>query len=219
MTVFFIYIQPFISRLQDEKHEAEANERKAMGRISSGIKMLDGKLMSTPDYNSTLWKENAKKFDKNKASAVALFAGATKVESFRLFTLTKETPHPYISNFPSYGEATTQGPDFAKRLGKIVLDAKTYRAPGQSTKSCYIEPAVGFRVWKGKQYADTVICFDCDQLAVLENDPKIPMNSIGSALRGRFYVAGDFDVAHDKLVKLAKEALPDDPTISKLKQS
>ncbi len=87
--------------------------------------------------------------------------------------------------------------------------------PGQSTTQCYIEPAVAFRVWKGQQFTDTVICFKCNQLAVLEHNETAPKRSIGGWLTGRFNVAGDF-IARPQLLALTKEAFPDDSAVQSI---
>jgi hypothetical protein len=187
---------------------ARRREEARRSSMSSSLKVRA--VDFSPNYDSPTWKRNAKLFERNKASAAALFAGATKVESFRLFPVErKELKRPFIPDFPSYGRPTTQNHDFAQRLGKIVLDPKSYVFPGRSIKSCYFEPGVAFRVWKNKEFSDTIICFGCNQLAVLENSTKVPISSIGGRLKGRFFVAGDFDVVRVQLLELAKEALPE----------
>lgn len=167
-------------------------------------------------YKSKEWQAHAKLFDKNKSSAAAIFAGATKVESFRLFGRDDEKPIGRTKNFAYFATGTTQDNRFAARLAAIILDAKTYPWPGQSTKQCYFDPGVAFRVWKNAEFVDTIICFHCNQLAVLENNPKVPQSSIGSSLEGRFYVAGDFDFARPQLLALVKETFPADPQMQAL---
>ncbi len=167
-------------------------------------------------YKSKEWQTRTKLFDKNKSSAAAIFAGATKVECFRLFPSSKEKAIGKTKNFSYFAKGTTQDKQFAARLGAIILDAKTYSWPGQSMKLCYFEPGVAFRIWKNAEFVDTIICFHCSQLAVLENNPKVPQNGIGGSLQGRFYIAGDFDSARTQLVALAKEGFPTDTKIQAL---
>ena len=162
------------------------------------------------------WQAKAKAFNRNKSSAAAVFAGATKVESFRLFPSGQEKPIGKITNFSYFAAGATQGNLFAARLGVVILDAKTYPWPGQSIKQCYFEPSVAFRIWKNAQFVDTIICFGCSQLAVLENNPKVPQRSIGGSVRGKFHVAGDFDSARAQVMALTKEVFPDDAAIQAL---
>ena len=129
------------------------------------------------------------------------------MESFRLSPTDSQRTLGKINNFPIYGQGQTQDSAFAKQLGAIVLNAETYQMPGQSLYQCYFEPGVAFRVWNQKRFVDTIICFSCDQLAVVEHDPEIPMNTLGGSLQGRFVVAGDF-VARPQLLKLARQAFP-----------
>lgn len=169
--------------------------------------------------NSPSWRKQAKQFNKNKASAAALFAGADRVQVFRLFPQSgrqEKAQGTLLGNVPFYAKGKEQGAAFASRLGALVLAPKSYMLPGQSTSQCDIEPGVAFRVWRGKQFGDVIVCFECDQLAVLENNPKIPENTIGGWLTGRFVVAGGFNPIRPQLLALAKEALPDSPEVQKL---
>ena len=196
-----VVIYPIVNRVQE-------NKARANSRVQSAIS----------SQSSDRWNAAAKTFDKNKTAAAAIFNGADKVEVFRLFSVGPEKPVGKIANrdyLPYFSTKTVDAPDFATRLGALVLDAQSYAVPGTSTTLCYFEPAVDFRVWKGKQFVDTVICFKCSQLAVLENNDKIPEKSIGSLLRGRFVVAGEF-IARPQLLALAKAAFPEDDGIQEL---
>lgn len=165
------------------------------------------------------WREQARRFNKQKTSAAALFANADRVQVFRLFSQRgkNEQARGKLLGGISYFAQGKQGDKaFAARLAATVLNPASYWLPGQSTKQCYIDPGVAFRVWSGKRFADVIVCFECNQLVVLENNPKIPESSIGGWLTGRFTVAGDFDPARQSLVALSKEGLPDSPEIQKL---
>lgn len=148
--------------------------------------------LGTPDFQSKIWQTRAKTFDRNKASAHAVFAGATKVEAFRLFSNSSEKQIGKINAFPYFSKSVIEK-DFSGRLSTLVLDAKSYPFPGDSTRQCYFKPGVNFRIWNKSKFIDTIICLSCNQLAVLENNPKVPENNMGGSLQGRFYVAGDFD--------------------------
>ena len=162
------------------------------------------------------WQEIAKKFDKNKAEAMRLFAGADKVEIFRVAPSGKEKALGSIHNLSYFAVGKTQGADFAARLGALLFNAKNYGRPGDAIKSCYLEPAVVFRVWNQKRRMDAVLCFQCSELALFEYDTKAPQRSLGGDLSGKYYVAGDFDSVRTQYLALTKEALPNDPIFAKL---
>ena len=174
---------------------------------------------STPEQlktNNPRWFAAAQIFDKNKATAAAIFTGADKIEALRLFSVGSEKPWGQVAaHVPFFSKHLVKDKEFAARLGALVLDAKSYALPGQSTTQCTIEPAVAFRVWKEKQFADTIICFQCDQLAVLEHNQTAPERSIGGLLTGHFNVAGDF-IVRPQLLALTKAAFPDDNAIQAL---
>ena len=168
------------------------------------------------------WRRQAADFNRAKASAAALFAGADRVESFRLFPVNSPPEKPggnLLGDVPWFGRSTRQGRSFAARVGALVLDPNSYLQPGHTVKKCYFDPGVGFRVWKGRQFADVVICFHCNELAVLENSPHVPEQTFGGRVIGRFAVGGDFDPVRPQLAALAKEALPGIPEIDRLDKS
>ena len=166
--------------------------------------------------DDTRWFAAAKEFDKNKIDVAAIFRGANKVEALRLFAVGSEKPlGQVVEHVAFFAKHTVTDTDFATRLGALVLNPKSYALPGQSTTQCYFEPAVAFRAWKHQQFADAVICFQCDQLAVLERNDKAPKRSIGGLLSGRFKIAGDF-VVRPQLLALVKTAFPDDSAVQAL---
>lgn len=116
-----------------------------------------------------------------------------------------------------FAKGPERGLGFARALGAIVLDPRSYRSPGRSVKSCYFVPTVAFRVCDRSQFVDVVVCLGCSQLAVLENDPKVPVRRIRGSLEGRFLVAGDFEALRPALLALAKRALPGDRAIQELR--
>ena len=199
---------PILNRVQ-------TNQRNAAQRLQFAANLQRAK----PDEirrDNPRWFAAAQTFDKNKATAAAIFNGADKVEALRLFPVGSEKPLGQVApHVPFFAKHTVDNAQFAARLGNIVLDAKSYALPGQSTTQCTIEPGVAFRVWKKQQFTDTVICFQCNQLAVLEHNDKAPNRSIGSLLQGRFNVAGDF-LVRPQLLALTKTAFPDDKAVQAL---
>lgn len=195
---------------------AQINRTEAARRSQFAAKLRD----STPlqiERDNPRWFAAAKNFDKNKAGASAIFQGADKVEALRLVPTGSEKPLGQVAPYmPFFSKYAVEDKQFASRLGTFVLNAKSYALPGQSTMQCYFEPAVAFRVWKKQQFTDTVICFKCNQLAVLEHNDKTPKRSIGGLLMGRFNVAGDF-IVRPQLLALTKSAFPDDSTVQSLR--
>ncbi len=68
-------------------------------------------------------------------------------------------------------------------------------------------PGVGYRVWRGDEAVEVVLCFSCDELLVLS-----PKGADGSVHRA----AEDFDPARARLVALAKQEFPADQDIQSL---
>lgn len=199
---------PILNRVQMNRTEA--------ARRSQFASKLRNSTLNQIERDNPRWFAAAKAFDENKANAAAIFKNSDKVEALRLFSVGSEKPMGQVADYvPFFARHKVENQRFAARLGAIVLNAKSYALPGQSITQCYIEPAVAFRVWKGKQFTDTVICFKCDQLAVLEHNDSAPKRSIGSLLQGRFNVAGDF-IVHSQLLALTKEAFRDDSAVQSL---
>jgi hypothetical protein len=120
-----------------------------------------------------------------------------------------------IGGYPVIAVGPVLKNEFSSRLGKVLLDPRSYLYPGQDGKSCIFMPGVAFRVWKDKAYVDVVICFSCNQLFVREQDHNVPLRSIGNT-RARFRVGGDFDPVRSQLVELCKQVFVQDKEIQVL---
>jgi hypothetical protein len=138
---------------------------------------------------------------------VKVLQGATRVETFRLKDeRADDEGKPNVGRYAIASTGKAQGEPFARRLAAILLDEHTYVF--DSAKGCKFQPAVGFRIWKGDESSvEVVICFHCDELIV--HSPKAADGSIRGAME-------NFDPARPALVKLAKEAFPDDKEIQGL---
>jgi hypothetical protein len=142
----------------------------------------------------------------------AILAGATQVEVFRIDG--KEEPSEEkpgqgverrISGFRVLSRGADQGQPFAAKLADILLDDATYTDTGAG---CYW-PGLAFRVWRDKDCVDVLICFLCHNLYC--GPPRD---------RGRATENGGFQgsPAESRLIRLAKEAFPDDEEIQALKE-
>jgi len=167
---------------------------------------------------------NDKEFQRAKRFLLPIFEDADRVNSFRLVSYydalqldsTKEkTPGAKlpgkIGDFYYSARGETTGADFAARLGKIVLDPRGY-AP---ETLCKFDPTVAFQILKGTQTVTVAICFNCNQLMVVEPNPHLPLKSLGGIER-HFRIGGVFDVYRPELVTLAQEVFPHDEKIQSL---
>jgi hypothetical protein len=130
--------------------------------------------------------------------AIAILKRAERVEVFRLDQ--SKFPWGNSREFPRFAVLSTgktQGRKFAARLAALLLDEKSYSAEG---KFCEPNPGVAFQLWKGKQHVYVTLCFECNMLAVNSK------------------VGGNFDFVRPELVRLAKEAFPDDSLIQNLRE-
>jgi hypothetical protein len=141
----------------------------------------------------------------------AVFAGATKVEVFRLvgrerFRDGEEKPKEgrRIGGFRVTGQGKDQGRTFARKLLGILDDDRTY---SKRFKECFW-PGVTFRVWKEKECIEVLICFICDNFYCgppTKGQANENASFVGSPRRA-------------DLVRLAREAFPDDKEIQALKE-
>jgi hypothetical protein len=136
----------------------------------------------------------------------AILEGATRVEVFRLDG--KNGPQPAaegeerIGGFLVTARGKDQGKEFAGELADILADEKTYSRGGEA---CFW-PGVAFRVWKGEECVEVLVCFLCDNFYC---GPPAP----GEGVKGSFHGTP----ARARLVRLAQEAFPEDKEIQGLK--
>jgi hypothetical protein len=135
--------------------------------------------------------------------------GATKVEVFRIDGEGEHVPpaklkagEKTIGGYLVMGQGPDQGPAFADRLAEVLNDPGTYT---KNYAKCFW-PGVAFRVWKDGECEEVLICFMCDNL--YRGPPKdfvMENASFNGSPRRR------------DLLRLAKEALPDDAAIQAIK--
>jgi hypothetical protein len=138
--------------------------------------------------------------------AISIVGGATRVEVFRL----KDKflgPPAYQALKSKEGLAYVgkpQGKAFASRLSYVLLKPTTY---GLQTWACFT-PGVAFRLWKNKQSAVALVCFECNNLLIVNDGAK-------KSNKER-YPQGFSSEGRRELVQLVKEAFPDDTVIHSL---
>jgi hypothetical protein len=135
---------------------------------------------------------------------VAILKGATRVEVFRVSpNESKPRGIPLIGGFPITAVGKERGQEFASRLSSILLG----RGVTQNEKKCGLEPGVAFRLWKGDEALEVLVCFKCNVLwphVVAEPTDK------------PWFEWQDFDPVRPALVGLAKEAFPEDAEVQGL---
>lgn len=108
-----------------------------------------------------------------------------------------------IGNYPVISKGQELGPDFSNRLVALLFDNST---PTHKSASCFM-PGVAFRVWKGEESVDVLLCLDCFKVSWgPPSNPEQTKISFWGSIR-----QPDF-------LRLAKEALPNDPEIQKLQE-
>ncbi len=136
---------------------------------------------------------------------IAILQSATKVEVFRVEPNKAEKPEDkQIGGYPIKATGTEQKKAFAAKLAAVLVDEKTLF--GQQAR-CFT-PGVAFRLWKDKESVDVIICFACENLRLIARDAD------GKEIKN---TSGAFGPDIQPLLKLAKEAFPDDKEIQGIK--
>jgi hypothetical protein len=137
---------------------------------------------------------------------LAVLAGATRVEAFRVLKRHTSEEEPKvkkrIGGFLLNPKGKALGKEFAKELADILSDDRTY---SNAWAACF-EPGVAFHAWKGDERIDILICFMCDNLYCgppVENAGE-NVSFVGTPARAQ-------------LVRLVKQAFPEDQEIQSLK--
>ena len=136
-----------------------------------------------------------------------------KVETYRLLTHRDDKPTsagdglPRLHGHPIIATGPVLGPEFGSQLAAVFFSPDAYDF--DRAKGCLFDPGVAFRVHSGRRYVDLLLCFSCNEHRFYAVDEA------GNVTRES---GEDFDRARPKLVRLAKQAFPNDPTISALKE-
>jgi len=145
------------------------------------------------------------------ARTAAILAGATRVEVYRI-DARDDPPDPTpvkpgdatVGGYAILSRGPDQGPEFGAKLADILADEKTY---SDRLAACFW-PGVAFRVYKGDECVDVVICFRCSNFYLGPPADKPVMENASFA----------FTAARARLVRLAEEAFSDDKDIQGLEE-
>lgn len=140
-----------------------------------------------------------------------VMAGVDRVEVYRIDgdrddrePLQQNENRPRIGRYHVISRGPDRGAEFAARLAAVLSDPATF--PGVNP-GCVAAPGVAYRVWRGSESTDILICFKC---SVLSWGPRSnPETHFAAFLESK---------RTPDLVRLAKEALPNDPEISSLSE-
>jgi RNA polymerase sigma factor (sigma-70 family) len=145
---------------------------------------------------------------------IAILKGATKVEVFRVDPKDHVEPTKDDDKDKRFGgyaitlKGDDQGEKFAHKAAALLLDRDNFVL--NAAKGCKFSPGVGLRFWKGKEYAELLLCYQCSELKVVAPDPMA--QEVESPMV-------DFDKGRAAFVKLAKELFPKDEAIQGLKET
>jgi hypothetical protein len=131
---------------------------------------------------------------------------ADRVEAYRIGPdKTAKKGARNVDGHPVLARGKDQGQKFAARLATVLLEDRTLF--GKSAR-CF-EPGVAFRMWHGEELVEVLICFECSNLRIISQKSK------GKVLKR---ASGAFGGHAGPLLKLVKEAFPDDKEIQALKE-
>ena len=138
-------------------------------------------------------------------SGISILKGETRVEVFRVASEEVQKPtNNAIEGYPILATGKEQGEEFAARLTSILLG----KGVTQNEKKCGLEPGVAYRLWKGNQSVEVLVCFKCNVLW-----PHI----VGEQWKEHLWWEWqDFDTVRADLLAVTKEAFPDDQEIQSL---
>ncbi len=146
--------------------------------------------------------------DKLSGSGVAILRGATRVEVFRVGPdKVQEPADRTLGGYPILSAGSEQNQAFGQRLAKILLSGNVT----QNAKKCGFAPGVGFRLWDRDRSVVVLICFKCNVLWAFV--PGEPTRIIERGTAHEEWEWQDFDSVRGPLLKLAKEAFPEDKDI------
>jgi hypothetical protein len=161
-------------------------------------------MLMTAACSSSLAGESKRVTEFLGERAIKVLAAPDRVEVFRVVPTREKKPNDQaFAGYPQRAAGKEQGPEYARELAGVLKDDHSY--DWDFAKACEFEPGVGYRVWSGKDSVVVLICFHCNEIGVIEDESKPDHMHVRSA-----------DPARKALVKLARQALPDDKTIQSL---
>ncbi len=150
------------------------------------------------------------------AATRTIFAGANRVETFRLADFhegKKRTPAEdetlsggclgTLDDHVVLRAGVPQGKAFAGRLGTALSKLR-----GPSSMAMCLDSGVGFRVWKGKAHTDLCVCFYCSGVEIITKDARH---------KEVFRTQTELGGSRAAFLALARQAFPQDAPLAALK--
>jgi hypothetical protein len=142
---------------------------------------------------------------------IAILQGATRIEIFRIDPDSSRPGKDRIGGYVITATGKEKHKEFTAKLVEVLLADGTYF--GRQAK-CF-DPGLAFRLWKDNESVEVVVCFHCTTLEVSAKDAKgRALDDVDEKKSGGF---GGETGSYAMLVKLAKDAFPDDKDIQALK--
>lgn len=141
-----------------------------------------------------------------------IVAAPDKVEVLRTKVPLEDDKFPPMHGMPLFGADIVSGtvtptPEWIDELRKAIASRGSYL--WGLDKLCLPQPGVAVRFTREGEQADLLLCFECEMLSLGMTPPP------GGGEHQKWL---DFDRVNAKLVRLAKQALPDDAEIQSLKE-
>jgi hypothetical protein len=137
---------------------------------------------------------------------IAIVKGADRAEAYRIRDGRGEGPFGSIEGYPITAVGKGADPALARRFVEPLLDGSRYFA----SPDCFINPGVAYRLRAAEGSVSLVVCYECDNIDVYVRDEHGRLTHRGGAF---LY---DPLGGPKGLVRIAKEAFPDDGEIQKL---
>ena len=142
------------------------------------------------------------------AGAAGTLAGAERVEVFRVSTKRAREDDPEAGGYVVTATGKAQDAAFARRIADALLDEKSYRFDANRVGG--FEPVVVLKVWKGERWVEVLLSFATDELVI--RAPGAKDGAVRSA-------QADAAPARRELLKLARQALPEDAHLKTVPES
>jgi hypothetical protein len=139
---------------------------------------------------------------------IKMLQGADKLEVFEIKPPQRESQAPTgprtVEGYELVAQGKTLGSHAAQEFASTLLNEKN----GIGARSdCEWRPVIVFRAWRGSESAALLVCFQCNESVFRFYD------AAGELVRDThpFFFAG-----RDVLLRLAREALPESPTLKSI---
>lgn len=135
--------------------------------------------------------------------AVGILESADRVETFRTLAERDEDAKDAVDGYP----VVKKGPEKDAAFAKRILGLLRHEDTGPNELECRFVPHDAFRVWRGKEHVDILLCYHCEQVQVTSYPPQAP---------GPIRALGDFEQKAGPWFALSREAFPDDASLRRM---